>query len=51
MKDKKEPTAEEIKEQVEKGFINDWSDANPPDYGVSPKQKVVDLESYRNRRS
>lgn len=50
MNDKNKPTKEEIMDQIEKGIINDWSDANPIDYGVNAKQKVVDLE-HRDRQS
>jgi len=48
--DEKKPTAEEMIEKTKKGIIDDWSDANPPNYGVSLKQKVVNIETHRNRR-
>lgn len=29
----KEPTPQEKVDQIKRGVIDDWSDANPPDYG------------------
>lgn len=43
----KESTIEEIMAQIEKGIIDDRSDANPPGYGATP-QTVASEETRGN---